>query len=91
MDLTYIFQLILLCSFLIVSVAFAIKLVVETYLNWLEVKEGITLFKQQIELGEKRANFPIDHQPAKTNFLQHRGKTQFSSEKNCSFVRKFVL
>ena len=53
MDLTYIFQLILLCSFLIVSVAFAIKLVVETYLNWLEVKEGITLFKQQIEQEEQ--------------------------------------
>ena len=53
MDLTYIFQLILLCSFLIVSVAFAIKLVVETYLNWLEVKEGISVFRQQLEEEEQ--------------------------------------
>jgi hypothetical protein len=53
MDMTFIFQVILLSSFLLVSIAFAIKLLVETYLTWLEVKEGIIVFKNQQQEEEQ--------------------------------------
>mgnify|MGYP005635988951 CR=1 FL=1 len=53
MDITFIFQVILLSSFLLVSIAFAIKLVVETYLTWLEVKEGIVVFRNQQQEEEQ--------------------------------------
>lgn len=43
MEITYILQLLLACSFLMVSVAFSIKLLVEAYLWWVEVKTGLTL------------------------------------------------
>ena len=52
--MTFIFQVILLSSFLLVSIAFAIKLLVETYLTWLEVKEGIIVFKNQQQEEEEQ-------------------------------------
>jgi hypothetical protein len=41
------FKLLLTLSFVIVSVALTLKLLVETYLWWVEVREGIKIVREQ--------------------------------------------
>lgn len=52
MEFDFAFKLILTASFAIVSIALALKLIVETYLWWVEVKTGIRLIQEQQEQEE---------------------------------------
>jgi len=49
MEFDFAFKLILTASFAIVSLALALKLIVETYLWWVEVRTGIRLIQEQQE------------------------------------------
>ena len=44
MEITFILQLVLTCSFLLVSLAFGIKLLIEAYINWVEFNTGLQIF-----------------------------------------------
>jgi hypothetical protein len=48
MEITFILQLIVTCSFLLVSLAFAIKLLAEAYISWVEFKTGLQIAIQQM-------------------------------------------
>jgi hypothetical protein len=48
MEITFLLQLILTFSFLLVSLAFAIKLIAEAYISWVEFKTGLQIAIQQI-------------------------------------------
>ena len=52
MEFDFAFKLILTVSFAIVSLALALKLIVETYLWWVEVRTGIRLIQEQQEQEE---------------------------------------
>lgn len=52
MEFDFAFKLILTASFAIVSLALALKLIVETYLWWVEVRTGIRLIQEQQEQEE---------------------------------------
>ena len=45
----FFFQLILTASFLVVSVAFAAKLIVDAYLEWVQVMTGITVMTKKMQ------------------------------------------
>ena len=45
----FFFQVILTASFLVVSVAFAAKLVVDAYLEWVQVMTGITVMTKKMQ------------------------------------------
>jgi hypothetical protein len=47
MEITFILQLILTCSFLLVSLAFGIKLLAEAYINWVQFKTGLQIFLEE--------------------------------------------
>lgn len=49
MDLTFMFQLMLTVSFMIVSLALAGKLIIEAYLYWVQVKTGIEIVQDELE------------------------------------------
>lgn len=45
----FFFQVLLTASFLVVSVAFAAKLVVDAYLEWVQVMTGITVMTKKMQ------------------------------------------
>jgi hypothetical protein len=47
MEITFLLQLILTFSFLLVSLAFAIKLIAEAYISWVEFKTGLQIFLEE--------------------------------------------
>jgi hypothetical protein len=49
MEFTLMFQVLLVGSFMLVSIALAAKLVMEAYLNWVEVKTGIKIIQEEIQ------------------------------------------
>lgn len=52
MEFDFIFKLMLVTSFLVVSMAFSVKLLTEAYLWWLQVKEGVQIINEQREQEE---------------------------------------
>ncbi len=50
----FFFQVILTGSFLVVSVAFAAKLVVDAYLEWVQVMTGITVMTKKMQEEAER-------------------------------------
>lgn len=49
MEITLLLQTLLVASFLVVSVAFAIKLIVEAWLYYVEVKTGIKIVQEELQ------------------------------------------
>lgn len=47
MEITFLLQLILTFSFLLVSLAFGIKLLAEAYINWVQFKTGLQIFLEE--------------------------------------------
>jgi len=47
MEITFLLQLILTFSFLLVSLAFGIKLLAEAYISWVEFKTGLKIVLQE--------------------------------------------
>lgn len=49
MEITLLLQTLLVGSFLVVSVAFAIKLIIEAYLYYVEVTTGIKIVQEELQ------------------------------------------
>lgn len=47
MDIMFVLQLLVACSFLLVSLAFVIKLLAEAYIEWVEFKTGLQIVLQE--------------------------------------------
>ncbi len=59
----FFFQLILTASFLVVSVAFAAKLVVDAYLEWIQVMTGITVMTKQMQEEAEKLEREQEEEP----------------------------
>ena len=47
MEIEFFLKLILTCSFMLVSLAFGIKLVAEAYISWVQFKTGLQIFLEE--------------------------------------------
>ena len=59
----FFFQLILTASFLVVSVAFAAKLVVDAYLEWVQVMTGITVMTKKMQEEAEKLEQEQEEEP----------------------------